>query len=173
VVDIDELERLHAEATPAQHDGGDWFVDLDRNDQPNILAGNHGHWVALLPHQCVQSLEVLANARASYIVATHNALPGLIAELRALREVMAVLDRDGGHAQEASTPEQTKARAIRDAHAAGYAEAVADVVAWLEERYGRMRSYTYGDADERTVLDAVASDIKDSAHVGAAKKGTT
>lgn len=87
MIDLDHLEKLHAEATPAQHDGGDWFVDLDRNDQPNILAGNHDHWVALLPHQCVTSLEVLANARAEYIAATHNALPALIAEVRELRSV--------------------------------------------------------------------------------------
>lgn len=89
-VDIDELERMHAAATPAQHDGGDWFVDLDRNDQPNILAGNHDHWVALLPHQCVRSLEVLANVRASYIAAMHNAMPSIIAELKALRKVAEV-----------------------------------------------------------------------------------
>jgi len=67
MIDIEELERLHAAAL-------DWDGDAAA--------------------ECL------------------NALPGLIAELRALREVIAVLDRDGGHAQEASTPEQTKARAL-------------------------------------------------------------
>lgn len=63
--------------------------------------------------------------------------------------------------------------ALMAAHAAGYAAAVTDVVAWLEARYGRLRSYTYGDADERTIMEALASDIKDGAHIGAAKKGAT
>jgi hypothetical protein len=67
MIDIEELERLHAAAL-------DWDGDAAA--------------------ECL------------------NALPGLIAELRALREVIAVLDRDGGHAQEASTPEQTKARTL-------------------------------------------------------------
>ena len=54
--------------------------------------------------------------------------PALLAELHALRNVMATLDGDGGHAQMESTPEQTQGR--------GYAaiEALRKVVAVARER---------------------------------------
>ncbi len=55
--------------------------------------------------------------------------------------------------------------------AAGYAEAVADVVAWLRARAGGLRSHTYGQDDERAVLERVMDGIEDACHVGAAKKG--
>lgn len=58
-------------------------------------------------------------------------------------------------------------------HAAGYAEAVADVVAWLRARAGGLRSHTYGQDDERAVLERVMDGIEDACHVGAAKKGGT
>lgn len=61
--------------------------------------------------------------------------------------------------------------ALTAARAAGYAEAVADVVAWLRARAGGLRSHTYGQDDERAVLERVMDGIEDACHVGAAKKG--
>jgi hypothetical protein len=56
-------------------------------------------------------------------------------------------------------------------HGKGYADAVADVVAWLRARADGLRSHTYGQDDERTVLERVVDGIEDACHVGAAKKG--
>ena len=67
--DLDELERLHAAATP-----GKWEVSAD----DGIIATSG----LSLP------ASVWGKARNMFaIAATHNALPGLLAELRALREV--------------------------------------------------------------------------------------
>lgn len=60
---------------------------------------------------------------------------------------------------------------LTNARAEGYAEAVADVVAWLRARAGGLRSHTYGQDDERAVLERVMDGIEDACHVGAAKKG--
>jgi hypothetical protein len=67
--------------------------------------------------------------------------------------------------------EAVYARAFTNARAEGYAEAVADVVAWLRARAGGLRSHTYGQDDERAVLERVMDGIEDACHVGAAKKG--
>jgi hypothetical protein len=59
------LRALCAAATP-----GPWEIEVDRNDQPCLYAdGRNRRWIAMFPHQCVQSLEVLANADAAYIAA--------------------------------------------------------------------------------------------------------
>lgn len=89
--DIDALERLLGEAT-----AGEWFVDHDRNLQPNVYAGDRDHWVALLPHQCLASLEVQANTNARAIAALHNAAPALLALARdglAMRRARAMYPR--------------------------------------------------------------------------------
>jgi hypothetical protein len=80
-MNLDELDRLHAAAT-----AGEWVVSHDRNAQPNLYsrdADGFEHWLAILPHQCLVSLEVLANANAASIVAMHNAWPAISARLRA------------------------------------------------------------------------------------------
>lgn len=61
--------------------------------------------------------------------------------------------------------------AVREARRQGYAEAVADVVAWLRAKANGLRHHTYGDADERMVIERVVDGIDDECHVGAAKKG--
>lgn len=83
--DLDELERLHREATDAGE--GPWEVKHDRNDQPNIHSRNH--WIALFPHQCLTSLEALANARAKFVVAAHTRMPKLLTQIHTMREVLA------------------------------------------------------------------------------------
>ena len=59
------------------------------------------------------------------------------------------------------------------AHAAGYAEAVGDVVAWLETRADEQAKY--GPTSPRSLfaglLYSITQDIRNTAHVGAAKKG--
>jgi hypothetical protein len=56
--------------------------------------------------------------------------------------------------------EQERADAITAARAAGYAEAVADVVAWLLWKVSTLNSHTYGQDDERTVLERVVDGIE-------------
>ena len=66
----------------------------------------------------------------------------------------------------------TKAElALECYRASGYAACQADVVAWLRARADGLRSHTYGQDDERTVLERVVDGIEDACHVGAAKKG--
>lgn len=85
--DIDELDRLHAAAT-----AGEWAATHDRNAQPNLYARDPDgfeHWIAILPHQCLASLEALANANTAAIVALHNAWPEVSARLRAAEVALA------------------------------------------------------------------------------------
>lgn len=56
---------------------GEWRLELDRNDQQNIHTDNL--WIALLPHQCLASIEQEQERNATGIVATHNAADVLIA----------------------------------------------------------------------------------------------
>lgn len=65
--------------------------------------------------------------------------------------------------------EAVYARAVTNARAEGYAEAVADVVSWLRARAGGLRSPPR--SLERAVLERVMDGIEDACHVGAAKKG--
>jgi len=69
--------------------------------------------------------------------------------------------------------EAVYARAFTNAQAAGYAEAVADVVAWLmsdANSYANLNT-TKPERLLVTALRLAAEQIKDGAHVGAAKKG--
>ena len=91
MTNLDELERLHAAATP-----GEWRLVTDTGE---VFADN--------THRAgVRGASPSSNADVHCAVATHNALPGLIAELRALREVerdaAAYLQKLGGswHATE-------------------------------------------------------------------------
>ncbi len=72
------LRRLLSEGTK-----GPWTIDHDRSGQANLYAD--GHWIALLPHQCLRSLEVQMNNDAHLIVAAINALPSLLAVVEAVR----------------------------------------------------------------------------------------
>lgn len=55
-----------------------WTIEHDRNDQPNIYArteGDRDQWVAILPHQCLRSIEEEQNINASAICRTRGNLP--------------------------------------------------------------------------------------------------
>lgn len=72
-VDLDHLEKLHAAATQ-----GEWRIDEDGNLVVD-RASRKKSYVA----DCAWA----EDPDGLYIAATHNALPALIAEVRALREV--------------------------------------------------------------------------------------
>lgn len=77
-ISISELETARAAMT-----GGDWGVDFDPNDQANIYArGQPTDWIALLPHQCVKSIEEEQKLNAAGICALHAASPALIAVVK-------------------------------------------------------------------------------------------
>lgn len=69
--------------------------------------------------------------------------------------------------------DRDRSDAIAAARAEGYAECQADVVAWLLWKVSTLKSHTYGQDDERKVLERVMDGIEDACHVGAAKKGGT
>lgn len=91
-IDLDELERLAKAATP-----GPWKEG--RHDMFSIVEGAHAKYiyanripVAISTGEEKDCERVLADAR--YIAAACNALPGLIAENRELRnELKAALER--------------------------------------------------------------------------------
>jgi hypothetical protein len=96
-----ELREVAEKATP-----GERYVEHDRNDQPclyvNRADDDPRHWVAMFPHQCVRSIEVMANADAAFAAAfDRETCLALIAEAREtanLRARLAVagegIDRD-------------------------------------------------------------------------------
>lgn len=97
---ISELEAARNAMT-----GGDWEVDYDRNDQANIYArGQPTDWIALLPHQCIRSIEEEQKLNAAGICALHAASPALIAITKAALAMSATEcdsqcsdDGDDGH----------------------------------------------------------------------------
>lgn len=70
-VSIRDLKAKRAAMTQ-----GEWRLQLDRNDQQNIHTDSL--WIALLPHQCLTSIEREQERNATGIVATHNAADVLI-----------------------------------------------------------------------------------------------
>ena len=91
MTNIDELERLHAAASAGRgdHAQGPW-------DAGSTYPGTHARggtvtFVSTSNTRPVAGITVICESQfpadAIAIAATHNALPGLIAELRALREV--------------------------------------------------------------------------------------
>ena len=60
------------------HTPGPWAIEPDDNEQLNIYAEERAFWVALLPHQCVRSIEEQQKINARLIAAA----PDLLAALR-------------------------------------------------------------------------------------------
>lgn len=82
-ISISDIEAARAAMT-----GGNWIVDSDRNDQANIFAENlpdgcPTDWIAILPHQCVKSIEANQASNAIGICALHAASPTLLAVAKA------------------------------------------------------------------------------------------
>lgn len=80
-MELAEAQRLVEAATH-----GEWRIDHDRNDQPNIYAADE--WIAILPHQCVTSIEEQRNRDAAFIAASRSLVPALIAEVTRLRTLL-------------------------------------------------------------------------------------
>jgi hypothetical protein len=53
---------------------GPWRVEFDHNEQANIHAENEEMWIALLPHQCVTSIEETQKLNAHLIAAAPDLL---------------------------------------------------------------------------------------------------
>ena len=76
-ISISELEAVRAAMTR-----GEYAIEHDRNAQANIYTAD-GQWIAILPHQCVRSIELEQNDNAIGIVAEHNAMPVLLSIVKA------------------------------------------------------------------------------------------
>lgn len=110
-----------------------WEVEHDRNDQPNIYAvdlhAGDRYWVAILPHQCVKSIEDEQNATAVALVRVRDNLAAMADQLEAahseLRRIATVRDR----ALEGCTPPPS-------------AVSLSEFVEWLDnfERHASERS---------------------------------
>lgn len=76
------LRRVAEQAT-----GGDWAVSKDINDQCVIYSGDE--WIALLPHQCVTSIERQREKDAVFIATcSPAAVLKLLDALAAMRPVV-------------------------------------------------------------------------------------
>lgn len=58
------------------HTPGPWVIDPDKNDQLCVY-GSGGFWIALLPHQCLGSIEEQQKINASLIAAAPELLDAL------------------------------------------------------------------------------------------------
>jgi len=118
--ELDQLDALNRARTP-----GPFAIAHDRHGQANIYGGPDGEeWIALLPHQCLASLEAAREADARAIVAALNALPALLAEVRAARSapspsLAAALDAYGrAYCRAAHLDTQARRSALADAERA-------------------------------------------------------
>lgn len=140
MVDLDELDRLHAAAFRAPWRAETWTVETDDGDDRDvetILAPDEypsEQVVAQVgPDGQIETpgLGSLAARNAAAIAAMHNAYPVLAAEVRALRERVARQDaelvalREAVLAGEAAV--RSSANAIDDYHADAFAVALAKV----------------------------------------------
>ena len=67
---------------------GPWFAQLDRNDQECLYDKSGDFWVALLPHQCVRSIELKQAENAAIIAAARTREPLLAEEVMRLTEAL-------------------------------------------------------------------------------------
>jgi hypothetical protein len=91
MIDLDELQRLHDAATPGpwKTDGPEsvWTNTVDRKDAeillrtPFVFKNDH-----TLETECCRC--ELCNANTALVVAMRNAMPAMIAEMRATRKVI-------------------------------------------------------------------------------------
>lgn len=80
-LDLDAIEARCDAATP-----GPWRDDeTDNNGQRLIFGDNADDWIALLPHQCVESIRVERDRDAAFIAHAREDLPALVAEVRRVR----------------------------------------------------------------------------------------
>jgi hypothetical protein len=72
-----------AEQRAAKARNGPFGVRVDKNEQPNLFSDD-GEWIALFPHQCVESLRLQAHADANFIAHARADVPALCAAVYVL-----------------------------------------------------------------------------------------
>ena len=76
---------------------GPWEVIADDNAQQNIYADHGFDWIAMLPHQCVSSIEDMRKVDAEFIAAARTREPllaaGMLAALTANADLTRELER--------------------------------------------------------------------------------
>jgi len=76
---------------------GPWEVIADDNAQQNIYADQGFDWIAMLPHQCVSSIEDMRKVDAEFIAAARTREPllaaGVLDLTRQLAEARAEIER--------------------------------------------------------------------------------
>lgn len=85
-LDLKHLRALAEAATP-----GPWELRSDRNEQKNVYSGDK--WIAVLPHQCVASIEEQRGQDAAFVAAARTAVPELLDENERLRAALDYLRR--------------------------------------------------------------------------------
>lgn len=121
MIDLDHLEKLHAEATQ-----GEWEYDPQ-------LGTVHGSYRII-----VCEVDDTAGADAAYIAATHNALPALIAEVRLARAEL----HERNHYQHKAEVEFAERKRIAEA---SDRTIIAATEKTLEHLEARMRAETQRD----------------------------
>lgn len=81
----DVLVRAQA-ATP-----GPYTIQKDHNDQLNLYADNGNKWIALLPHQCVKSIEREQAKNAEFLAHAREDVLNLILRLETERKAIEAL----------------------------------------------------------------------------------
>lgn len=104
-------------APKPKHTPTPWHINHDRNEQPNIYGPTNDDWVAVCPHQCVQQLQVIANANAEFIVRACNAHDELLEALKSASAAAcdAYCEREvdeHGYAEVAHAPDCDRVRAV-------------------------------------------------------------
>jgi len=81
---LKEIAAREKAATP-----GPWWTERDHHGQENLYAPD-GFWLGRMPHQCVVAIEQQQIANAAFVVEARADIPDLLAEVRRLREALAL-----------------------------------------------------------------------------------
>lgn len=107
--DRESSRPASAAVSHAQHSQLPWTVEIDDNGQANLYAADD-QWIALMPHQCLGSLEALMHRNAAFIVRAVNHHEALLTALKGLV-------REFEHASVVHIPLSFDIKAIADARA--------------------------------------------------------
>lgn len=79
----------------AAHTPGPWRIEPNHNEELCIFAESEEFWIALLPHQCLGSIEAKQKINARLIAAA----PELLAALKESPHDMACHPSEGRHSE--------------------------------------------------------------------------
>lgn len=100
-------------ASEAQPSPLPWRIELDGNGQANVY-GADDQWIAIMPHQCLGSLEAVMHVNAKLIVRACNHHEALLAALKVAEEFVHLWMQDNTGPRELDALEQIEA-AIKNA----------------------------------------------------------